>query len=106
MDELERINFVEKILVDTEAIMKSIDEMYYKKKFDEIEKYKSIKDVDIKFRRCRELLIKNMKSLKESLDVNFNLFLALQVHLAVMNKEMQKLDEDPITVKQSESDSE
>lgn len=127
MDEFEWINFVEKILVDTESITKSIDEIYYKKKFDQVERYKSIKDTDIKFRKCRELLLKNIISFKECLDVNFNLFLALQIHLAVINKEMQrldneikdnenkrcdssdcseclKLDEDPLTVKQSDSE--
>jgi hypothetical protein len=88
--------------------MKTIDEMFYKKKYNEIEKYESIVDTDKKFRRCRELLLKNMRDLKECLDTNFNLFLALQIHLAVMTKEIQKLEEevkveeDPLTVKEED----
>jgi len=108
MKELERINQVEQLLVNTKELMKSIDEMFYKKKYNEIEKYKSIEETDKKFRRCRELLLKNMKDLKECLDTNFNLFLALQLHLTIMNKEIQKLEEeevveeDPLTVKEED----
>jgi hypothetical protein len=110
MEELERINQVEQLLVNTKELMKSIDEMFYKKKYNEIEKYKSIEETDKKFRRCREILLKNMKDLKECLDTNFNLFLALQLHLAVMNKEIQKLEKeevveevvDPLTVKEED----
>jgi hypothetical protein len=109
MEELERINQVEQLLVNTKELMKSIDEMFYKKKYNEIEKYKSIEETDKKFRRCRELLLKNMKDLKECLDTNFNLFLALQLHLTIMNKEIQKLEEevveevvDPLTVKEED----
>jgi tartrate dehydratase alpha subunit/fumarate hydratase class I-like protein len=112
MEELERINQVEQLLVNTKELMKSIDEMFYKKKYNEIEKYKSIEETDKKFRRCRELLLKNMKDLKECLDTNFNLFLALQLHLTVMTKEIQKLEEvveevvDPLTVKEEDVSSE
>jgi hypothetical protein len=109
MEDLERINQVEQLLVDTKQLMKSIDEIYYKKNYNQIEKFKSIEETDKKFRRCRELLLKNMRDLKDSLDTNFNLFIALQLHLTIMNKDMQKLEqleveeeeeEDPLTVKE------
>jgi len=93
MEDLERINQVEKLLVDSKEIMKTIDEMFYKKKYNEIEKFKSFVETDKKFRICRNLLLKNMKDLKECLDTNFNLFLALQIHMKVMINEIQKIDE-------------
>jgi len=110
MEELERINQVEKLLVDSKALMDIIDNLYYKKQYDTMEEYKSIGELDKKFRRCRNLLNKNLRGLKESLDMNFNLFLALQLHLAVMNKEIEKLadikeDDDPLTVKEEDIES-
>ena len=110
MEELERINKVEKLLVDTEEITKTLNEMYYKKNYDKIEIFKGIKESDEKFKACRRLLKTNLRNLKECLETNFNLFLALQLHLGVMNKEIEKLDKekyideevDPLTVKQSD----
>jgi hypothetical protein len=92
MEELEKINQVEKVLVDTKELMKTIDEMYYKKQFNKLEEFKSIEEADKKFRKCRFLLIRNLEKLKKYLDLNFNLFLALQLHLTVMLNEMQKLE--------------
>ena len=112
MDKLENINKVEQILVDCEAITTTLNVMYYKKRLNEIEKYQSIEIADIKFKKCRDLLKDNLKKLKYSLDVNFNLFLALSVHLAVMSGEIEKLKltenndtEDPLTVKEEDVES-
>lgn len=112
MEELERINQVKQLLVNTESLCTSIDEMFYKKNYDKIEEYKHIKDYDIKFRRCRDLLELNLDRLKECLDTNFNLFLALQLHLTIMQKEIERInmieveeeiiDEDPLTVSKSD----
>jgi hypothetical protein len=114
MQELERINQVKQLLVDTESLCTSLDEMYYKKNYHNIEQFSQIKEYDLKFRCCRDLLKLNLDRLKEVLDTNFNLFLALTLHLSVMQKEMdkinnldveeQKIDEDPLTVKGSDLD--
>ena len=80
--------------------MNTIDEMYYDKKFNEIEEFKSIQETDKKFRKCRHLLMSNLGELKTILDLNFNLFLALQLHLTVMQHEMQKLENLDVTEKQ------
>ena len=112
MERVEDINKVEQILVDCEAITTTLNIMYYKKRLNEIEKYQSIEIADIKFKKCRDLLKDNLKKLKYSLDVNFNLFLALSVHLAVMSGEIEKLKltenndtEDPLTVKEEDVES-
>ena len=91
--EIERLNQVSQLLVDTKELMKTIDEMYYKKGFDVMEQYKEIQETDNKFRKCRQLLIKNMDRLKEQLTTNFNLVLALSVHMSVMTKELEKLND-------------
>lgn len=91
MEEVERINKAEQILLDCEALKTTIDELYYKKKIDRIEEFKSIKETDIKFRECHRLMKDNLKKLKEQLNLNFNLLLALTVHLGAMNQEMEKL---------------
>lgn len=91
VEELERINKVEQLLIDTQSLITSIDELYYKKKYNQIEIYKSIQEADIKFRKCRKLLIKNLDKLKEVLDMNFNLFLALTLHMTIMNNELEQL---------------
>lgn len=112
MERVEDINKVEQILVDCEAITTTLNIMYYKKRLNEIEKYQSIEIADIKFKKCRDLLKDNLKKLKYSLDVNYNLFLALSVHLGVMSKEIEKLKEienndteDPLTVKEEDIES-
>ena len=91
MEQLEKINQVEKLLVDTKQLMQTIDEMYYKKNYDEIDDYKDIKETDRKFRNCRILLMRNLEKIKKYCDLNFNLFLALQLHLTVMQNEIQRL---------------
>ena len=113
MESVEEVNRVEQLLLDCEAITTTLDIMYYKKRLNEIEKYESIAVTDIKFKRCRDLLKDNLRKLKYILDVNYNLFLALTIHLAVMTKEIEKLKEteneddnnDPLTVKEEDIES-
>ena len=112
MESVEEIKKVEQILLDCEAITTTLDIMYYKKRLNQIEKYESIEIADIKFKKCRDLLKDNLKNLKYILDVNYNLFLALSLHLAVMTNEIEKLkesggedDNDPLTVKEEDIES-
>jgi len=109
MESVEEINKVEQLLLDCEAITTTLDIMYYKKRLNEVEKYESIAVADVKFKKCRDLLKNNLRKLKYILDVNYNLFLALNIHLAVMTKEMEKIEEvneddnnDPLTVKEED----
>lgn len=92
MEELNRINQVEQLIVDSSSLMKLIDEMYYKKKFNEIEKYVYIAESDKKFRECRTLLVDNLDKLKKKLNLNYNLVIALQIHLQVITNEIENLD--------------
>jgi len=93
VEDLERINKVEQLLVDTKELMRTIDNMYYKKGYDKIEEFKELKDFDNKFRRCRLLMMRNLEKVKKHLDLGFNLTLALQIHLTVINNEMKKIQE-------------
>jgi hypothetical protein len=94
MDDLQQINKVQQLLIDTESISKTLKIMYYDKKLNEIEKFKSIEEADIKFKKCRKLLQMNLSKLKDMLDINFNLFLALNLHLKIMEKEIEKIEEE------------
>jgi len=111
METIEDINKVEQILVDCEAITTTLDIMYYKKKLNEIEKYKFVEIADKKFKMCRDLLKDNLKKLKYSLNINYNLFLALSLHLRVMTTEIEKLQQienyenDPLTIKKEDLES-
>jgi hypothetical protein len=109
MEDLERINQVEKVLVDSLSICNLLDEMYYKNKIDN-DVMLTFEEADKKFRECRKLLIKNLANLKESLQLNFNLFLALQLHLTIITNEMEKIQnieniDVPLTIKKEDIES-
>lgn len=93
MDKLENLKNVEQLLVDTESLSTTLQIMYYKKKLNEVEKYKSVEEIDMKFRQCRDLLKDNIKKIKYELELNYNLFLALGLHLSVMANEIKKLED-------------
>jgi hypothetical protein len=100
--ELEKINQVKQLLVDTDSLCTTIDNMYYQKKYDTIEEFSKVKEYDVKFRKCRDLLKLNLNKLTEILDTNFNLVLALQLHLTVMKKEMELVN--AIEVEEEQTD--
>jgi hypothetical protein len=93
MEELKKINVVEQLLVDCESISKTLKIMYYDKKLNEIEEYKDIEEVEQKMNICRKLLKTNLYKLKELLDINHNLFLALTLHLKIMEKSIEKISD-------------
>tara|TARA_R110000868_G_scaffold71798_4_gene209888 strand:- start:4794 stop:5132 length:339 start_codon:yes stop_codon:yes gene_type:complete len=94
MEEIERVNAVSQLLINCDEVIKMLDEMYYKKGYEHIDKYISIEKADIEFRECRKLLIKNNSRLLEQLQTNKCLHLALQIQLKLLANEIENIAQE------------
>ena len=88
---MEEITKTLKLLVDTESLIKMLDEMFYKKKFNQKDEYKELDLLDKRFRKCKEMLKENLDDLETNLAMNLNLSLALYTHIQTVTSEMEKL---------------
>lgn len=94
MENLELLKNIQSLQVNSKEFLKGLDELYYKKKINEIEKYKSIEHIDKQFRTCNKIVndkIKTFNNLYIELD---NLYLTLQVHLTRLKNEIENIDDE------------
>lgn len=94
MENLELLIGIQKLQVNSKEFLKGLDELYYKKKLNEIEKYKSIEDIDKQFRTCNKIVNDKFKKINNLYIELEQLYLTLQVHLTRLKNEIENIDDE------------
>ena len=94
MENLELLKNIQSLQVNSKEFLKGLDELYYKKKLNEIKKYKSIEHIDNQFRNCNKIVNDKFKTFNNLYIELDNLYLTLQVHLTRLKNEIENIDDE------------
>ena len=94
MENLELLKNIQNLQVNSKEFLKGLDELYYKKKLNEIEKYKSIEHIDKQFRTCNKIVNDKLKIFDNLYIELDNLYFTLQLHLTRLKNEIENIDDE------------